>query len=231
MATAGGGDGILGIDTATADAAVAVVAGGELVDERRADPDAAGRPRHATLLLAEVEAARGGGGRLGADRRDRRGRRPGRVHGLAVGIATARALGAGSGACRSPVGSLAALARGIGERRRRRRRALAAIDARRGQAFAALYDPPGEPLAAAGGGTGGAGRAPGGRPAGRWAGGDGALRFRRCWSPRARRSSQRGTRRTGWRLVMFARWPRGSSPGRRRDQARLSEKARCRGMA
>ena len=57
-------------------------------------------------------------------------------------------------------------------------------------------------------------------PAGCCGGGDGSLRFRGRWSPRARRSSRRGTRRTGWRLVTFARWPRGSSRAAGRDQAR-----------
>jgi tRNA threonylcarbamoyladenosine biosynthesis protein TsaB len=145
MATAGGGDGILGIDTATADAAVAVMVGGEVVDERRADPDASGRPRHATLLLAEIAAsvaAAGGWQRIGVIAV---GVGPGAFTGLRVGIATARGLGQGRGLPMTPVGSLAALARGIGERAPEAPR-LAAIDARRGQAFAALYDPGGEPV-------------------------------------------------------------------------------------
>jgi tRNA threonylcarbamoyladenosine biosynthesis protein TsaB len=173
-----GGDGILGIDTATAGVAVAVTVAGEPVSERYADPAPDGRPRHSARLLAEVESAvgeAGGWDRIGLIAV---GVGPGTFTGLRVGIATARALAQGRGLPMAPVGSLAALARGIGEQAPGRP-SLAAIDARREQAFAALYDAGGAlswgPLAAS---------APelaerlGGAGDPVVAGGDGSLRFR-----------------------------------------------------
>jgi tRNA threonylcarbamoyladenosine biosynthesis protein TsaB len=137
--------GILGLDTSTADAAVAVTIEGEAVSEGRVGPEPGGRPRHAAMLLAEIEAAVAAAG--GWPRIDRLavGVGPGTFTGLRVGIATARALGQGRGLPISAVGSLAALARGIGERAPDRDR-LALIDARRGEVFAALFDPGGTEL-------------------------------------------------------------------------------------
>jgi tRNA threonylcarbamoyladenosine biosynthesis protein TsaB len=171
-------DGILGLDTATADAAVAVTIDGEAVSEGRADPEPGGRPRHTAMLLTEIETVVAAAG--GWERIDRMavGIGPGTFTGLRVGVATARALGQGRGLPMVSVSSLAALARGIGESGRDRDR-LALIDARRGEVFAALFDraghelwPPvvlapealGERLAELG------------RPV--LAGGDGSLRFR-----------------------------------------------------
>jgi tRNA threonylcarbamoyladenosine biosynthesis protein TsaB len=66
---------------------------------------------------------------------------PGTFTGLRIGIATARALASAGGLQVRAVSSLAALAQGIeGESR------LPLIDARRGEVFAALYDPAGEAL-------------------------------------------------------------------------------------
>jgi tRNA threonylcarbamoyladenosine biosynthesis protein TsaB len=142
---------ILGIDTATAAAAVAVTRDTELVDERRAGPGEGGRPEHATMLLAEVDAAvRSAGGwkeigLIGI------GVGPGTFTGLRIGIATARALAQARNLPLGPVSSLAALARGIEGPPRRAR--LAAIDARRNEIFAGLYDVAGaaiwEPFVAA----------------------------------------------------------------------------------
>jgi tRNA threonylcarbamoyladenosine biosynthesis protein TsaB len=131
--------GILGFDTATADAAVAVAVGGELVSERRKGPDPGGRPRHAAVLMGEIEAAVAPAG--GWKRIDQIavGIGPGTFTGLRVGIATARALGQARGLPVAAVGSLAALAQGAAERAPDRPR-LALIDARRGEVFAALYD-------------------------------------------------------------------------------------------
>ena len=173
-----GGDGILGIDTATAGAAVAVAFGCVLASERYAGPDPDGRPRHSSRLLAEVEDAVGAAGgweRIGVIAV---GVGPGTFTGLRVGIATARALAQGRGLPMAPVSSLAALARGIAEQAPGRPR-LAAIDARREQAFAALYDADDEPVwgPLAGSGPELAERLRHG-PSLVVAGGDGSLRFR-----------------------------------------------------
>jgi tRNA threonylcarbamoyladenosine biosynthesis protein TsaB len=133
-----GGDGILGIDTATSGAAVAVLARGEALSERYAGPGPDGRPRHSARLLAEVEAAVGEAGGWGTIGVIAVGVGPGTFTGLRIGIATARALAQGRGLPMVPVGSLDALALGIAERAPGRAR-LAAIDARRKEAFAALY--------------------------------------------------------------------------------------------
>ena len=154
---------ILGIDTATAAAAVAVSRGTELLDERRSGPGEGGRPEHARVLLAEVEAAvqsAGGWPEIGL-----------------IGIATARALAQARDLPLAPVSSLAALARGIDAGPGRGR--LAAIDARRGELFAGLYDdghaPVWEPFVAAPDAiTERVAQLP--RPA--LAAGDGSLRFR-----------------------------------------------------
>jgi tRNA threonylcarbamoyladenosine biosynthesis protein TsaB len=138
-------DGVLGLDTATADATVAVSVGGELVAERRAAPAPGGRPRHASMLAREVEGAvadAGGWEWIGSIAA---GVGPGTFTGLRVGISTARALAQGHGLGVVGVGSLAALARGIGERDSRRLR-LAVIDARRDEVFAALFDRSGAEL-------------------------------------------------------------------------------------
>jgi tRNA threonylcarbamoyladenosine biosynthesis protein TsaB len=143
MTAGAGGDGILGIDTATAGAAVAVLAGGDVISDRYSGPGADGRPRHSVRLLGEVDAAvsdAGGWGRIGVIAV---GVGPGTFTGLRIGIATARALALGRGLPTAPVGSLDALALGIAERAPDRPR-LAAIDARRNQAFAALYAASGE---------------------------------------------------------------------------------------
>ena len=169
---------IAGFDTATADAAVAVTVDGELVSEGRTGPGPGGRPRHAAALMADVEAAvREAGGWQRIDRLAV-GIGPGTFTGLRIGIATARALAQARDLPVAPVGSLASLARGIGERAPDRPR-LPLIDARRGQVFAALFDPAGEELLAP------AAIAPdelatrlAGLPGNPLAAGDGSLRFR-----------------------------------------------------
>ena len=130
---------MLGIDTATADAAVAVARGAELLDERRAEPGPDGRPRHAAVLLDEVEAAVATAGGWGGIGLIAVGVGPGTFTGLRIGIATARALAQARGLRLAPVGSLAALAAGVGRDRAPGLPRLAAIDARRQEAFAALY--------------------------------------------------------------------------------------------
>jgi tRNA threonylcarbamoyladenosine biosynthesis protein TsaB len=175
-------DAILGFDTATPDVAVAVVAAldGASLAERLVEPDHDGRPRAATVLLPEVETAVAGSGgweRIGTIAV---GVGPGSFTGLRIGVATARALAQARGLPLVAVGTLAALARGIREADADGRAQLAAVDARRGEAFAALHDAGGaeiwapfvaspEALAAR---LAELGEAP-------LAAGDGALRFRR----------------------------------------------------
>jgi tRNA threonylcarbamoyladenosine biosynthesis protein TsaB len=133
----------LGFDTATGQLTVAVSDGGEPLLERDLGPDAEGRPRHSALLLAEVERcaeAAGGWERIG---RIAVGVGPGSFTGLRIGIATARALAQARGIEIAGVSTLAALARAIGDLPGAGERSpLPVLDARRGQAFAAV-DPRG----------------------------------------------------------------------------------------
>jgi tRNA threonylcarbamoyladenosine biosynthesis protein TsaB len=135
---------ILGVDTATADTAVAVTRSAELLCERRAEAAAGGRPRHAAALLSEIEAAVEAAGGWDGVALIAVGAGPGTFTGLRIGIATVRALAQARGLAVAPVSSLAALARGIdpgGDAPGRSR--LALIDARRREVFGALLDPRG----------------------------------------------------------------------------------------
>jgi tRNA threonylcarbamoyladenosine biosynthesis protein TsaB len=130
---------VLGVDSATADAVVGVTDGAEVIRESRVDPGPDGRPRHSQVLLPEIEAnveQVGGWERI---ERIAVGIGPGSFTGLRIGISTARALAQARGIPIVPVGSLAALARGISERSSGVP-ALPVIDARRGEVFAALFD-------------------------------------------------------------------------------------------
>ncbi len=171
---------VVGFDTASDDVAVALTRGGETIDERLLAAASDGRPRHASVLLPELESLvqRAGGWerveRIGV------GVGPGSFTGLRIGLATARALGQALDKAVVPVGTLATLARGIAERSGAEARArLAVLDARRGQAFAALYGPEGEelwpPLVAAPGELAGRVSA---LPRAPLAAGSGAIRFR-----------------------------------------------------
>jgi tRNA threonylcarbamoyladenosine biosynthesis protein TsaB len=135
----------LGFDTATAWLSVALVDGDQVVAEREAGPDDAGRPRHASALLGavdEVVKAAGGWERVG---RIAVGVGPGTFTGLRIGVATARALAQARAIGVAGVSSLAALAAGVdgaaGERP-----TLAILDAKRNEAFAGLYGPTGDEL-------------------------------------------------------------------------------------
>jgi tRNA threonylcarbamoyladenosine biosynthesis protein TsaB len=141
---------IVGIDTSTAATAVAVVVSGGREVERRDDPGADERPRHAELLQTLLEQALA---HAEADWKDVTricvGTGPGGFTGLRVGISTARALSQGHDLPIVGISSLEALARGIelvsdneldlpghpdlhGP-------VLAMIDARRGEVYAAAY--------------------------------------------------------------------------------------------
>ena len=106
---------------------------------------------------------------------------PGSFTGLRVGLATARAIAQALGKPVVPVGTLAALARGIGESAGENgRQRLAVLDARRGQVFAAMFGPDGkerwEPFVASPAELGERIRGLSQSPL---AAGSGALRFRR----------------------------------------------------
>ncbi len=139
---------VAGFDTATDDVAVALVrfdtpgSGAELLAESSRDVRVGERPRHAAELLAELETAVEPVGGWPAVDLLGVGVGPGSFTGLRIGVATARALAQALAIPVVPVATLAALARGIGERRGAGDRArLAVLDARRGQAFAALHGP------------------------------------------------------------------------------------------
>jgi tRNA threonylcarbamoyladenosine biosynthesis protein TsaB len=126
---------ILGIDTATAATAAAVL-GPDLEAEARDDPGAGERPRHATRLLALVEDVLRQAGGWDAIERIAVGVGPGGFTGLRHGIATARALAQARGIPVTGVSSLEALARGAGTPGAA---VYAVIDARRGEVFAAAW--------------------------------------------------------------------------------------------
>jgi tRNA threonylcarbamoyladenosine biosynthesis protein TsaB len=132
---------VLGVDSATADAVVGVVADGEVVSEARVDPGPDGRPRHSQVLLTEIERgvdAAGGWGRID---RIAVGIGPGSFTGLRIGIATARGLAQATEVPIAPVGTLVALALGMSPAAGTAGSlALPVIDARRGEVFAALLE-------------------------------------------------------------------------------------------
>jgi tRNA threonylcarbamoyladenosine biosynthesis protein TsaB len=131
---------VLGVDTATDHVVVGATADGEVVREVSVDPGPDGRPRHSEVLLAEIEHSVGAAGGWSRIDRIAVGIGPGSFTGLRIGIATARGLAQARGLPLVPVGSLAALARGISERASEDELAMPVFDARRGEAFAALFE-------------------------------------------------------------------------------------------
>ena len=128
---------LLGIDTSTpASSACVLRADGELFEEAPSPERLLERPGHARELLPAVERALGCAG-LGYGDLDgvAVGVGPGSFTGLRIGVATARGLAHAHGIELRPVSSLAALAAGMPAPL-----ALAVIDARRKEVFAALYD-------------------------------------------------------------------------------------------
>jgi tRNA threonylcarbamoyladenosine biosynthesis protein TsaB len=135
---------ILGIDTATAGTAVAVWAPDGPEVERRDDPQPGARPAHAQRLLPLVEAVLTAAGAAWEDvERIAVGVGPGGFTGLRLGIATARALAQARDLPLAGVSSLEALAslakQGDSPLVSPGGVVVAAIDARRGEVFAAAY--------------------------------------------------------------------------------------------
>lgn len=119
--------------------------GGEVLYESLLGLSEKGGPQHATALLGEVEAAAGEAGGWDAVDRIAVGLGPGSFTGLRIGLATARAIGLSRGVPVSGICTLDALGRALTEGKGGSM-GLAAIDARRGEVFAALYSAGGERL-------------------------------------------------------------------------------------
>jgi tRNA threonylcarbamoyladenosine biosynthesis protein TsaB len=128
---------VVGFDTATADTAVCLARDGEVLHEELLGLASDGSPRHSTALLAEVERAAAVAGGWSAVDRIAVGVGPGSFTGVRIGLATARGLGASTGLPVSGVCTLDAIGRALVESTTGE--GLAVLDARRGEAFAALY--------------------------------------------------------------------------------------------
>lgn len=134
----------LAFDTATPATAVALLLDGRGITEARDDPPAGAHPGHATRLLALADELLDAAGAAWRDLDAIAvGTGPGGFTGLRVGIATAHGLAASLRCRLSGISSLEALAAGaLGEGSWPA--ALAVIDARRGEVFAALYERSGD---------------------------------------------------------------------------------------
>ena len=126
---------ILGFDTATSATTVAL-ANGESVLERRDDPPVGARPRHTTLLMRMIVELLDEAG-WSWDDLDRIavGIGPGTFTGLRIGVSTARALAHARGLELVGISTLESLSRGADADV-----VCAAIDARRGEVFAAVWE-------------------------------------------------------------------------------------------
>ncbi len=103
-----------------------------------------GAPRHSTALLAEAERAAEAAGGWRAVGAVAVGLGPGSFTGIRIGLATARGLAVSTGLAVRGVCTLDAIGRALAERDPADAPRLAVLDARRGEAFAALYGPGGE---------------------------------------------------------------------------------------
>lgn len=135
---------LVGFDTATDETVVAVTRGTEVVFSSSIDADPNGRPAHATRLLSEVERAVQAAGGWGGVERIAVGTGPGSFTGLRIGVATARALAQAAEVELVGVPTLDALASAA--HASGTRPVLAALDARRGELFSALFGPRDERL-------------------------------------------------------------------------------------
>ncbi len=140
---------ILALDTATPATVVGVATpDGTLLAQRRHDPAAGERPGHTTQLLplahaalTEAQASWSDLTRIGA------GVGPGTFTGIRIGVATARAVAQGLDIETAALSTLHALALGAVEGRHEGP-VLAILDARRGEAYVAAYDPVGAQILA-----------------------------------------------------------------------------------
>jgi tRNA threonylcarbamoyladenosine biosynthesis protein TsaB len=142
---------VLGLDTSTAATAACLLrADGESFEVIPGASDLFARPAHGRELMPVLARVLDRGGLSFADLDAVAvGRGPGAFTGLRIGIATARAIAAARSLPVHAVSSLAALAAGgEGEEASATGGApvLAAIDARRGELFAALFNPGGREL-------------------------------------------------------------------------------------
>jgi tRNA threonylcarbamoyladenosine biosynthesis protein TsaB len=144
---------VLGLDTATSATSVGLLEiaadGRELTAiERRDDPPPRTRPRHTTALLALAIDALDEAG-IGWDQLDLLavGTGPGTFTGLRIGISTARALARARELPIVGVSTLRSLASAaVAAAQAKDRLAVAVLDARRGEVFAAGWADPGSPL-------------------------------------------------------------------------------------
>jgi len=128
---------VLGFDTATPATVAGVLREDGVVLEARHDPEPGERPGHATRLLGLVDEVLSAAGiELGDVERIAVGVGPGSFTGLRIGIATARGLAQGTGAELAPVSTLRALAANALPAEHP---VVAAVDARRGEVFAAAW--------------------------------------------------------------------------------------------
>lgn len=118
---------------------------GAVLYESVRGPAGDGRPLHTAALLEELGRAVGAAGGWGEVELIAVGLGPGIFTGLRVGVATAKGLGLARDLPVSGAGTLDALARGLGEAAPERAR-VAAIDARRGEAYASAWSSDGERL-------------------------------------------------------------------------------------
>lgn len=127
---------VLAFDTATPATVVGVLGADGRVTERRDDPEPGARPHHTgALLQLAADALLAADVTYGEVARIGVGVGPGGFTGLRIGIATARGLAQSLGVPLVGVSSLGALAAGVAGTDP----VLAVLDARRGEAFAAVY--------------------------------------------------------------------------------------------